>query len=119
MTTPSAINIKMKFPEFESVSDAAIELAVEEAIISVGSHWPDKYQTLALMYFTAHLLAVAAASADSGGREVTSETIGQISVTYKSATDVGKISVGDLSTTSYGAKFAEFRNLAFPAIMVV
>lgn len=117
MTTPapsnpgpiSAVNIRLKFPEFAdptNPTDASIELALEEALFFMSS-WNGKGSSLAQMYLAAHIMAIAAYAGETGGRDVSAESIGRISIRYKS---VGKDTfLGDVQTTVYGRRYQQIQ----------
>lgn len=116
VTIPTATSIKMRYPEFEDVDDYLIEFAVEEAREVVGSNWTTGYNR-AIIYLTAHYVAagvaaVDAANDDSG--EIASESIGRMSISYKTsaASNVDAVA-SDLSSTSYGKRYVELRDLNF------
>ena len=122
MIVPSASNIKFKFPEFNSVDDGTIEFAVEEAVVACGNgDWiDDANQTLALMYYTAHLLQVSIMRASSGtGQVITSERTPELSVTYAAAPQLSSDYAVDLTTTFYGVRYLGLVNRNFPAVLVV
>jgi len=112
-------SMKLKFPEFQTVDDATVGFALEEALLFLGS-WMNGARDIAHMYLAAHLLAVSKASADSDGREITHETIGRISTTYKSSgVGAGSATIGDLLTTQYGNRYMQLKNLGNPRFKMV
>lgn len=131
MIVPSATNIKFKFPEFITVDDSSVEFAVEEAVVACGSMtnsagdsgtWIDEAnQTLAIMYYAAHLLMISIQRAQSAaGQVVSSERVGELSVTYAvpqmpQASD----SAIDFTMTPYGVKFLGLVRSNFPAVLTV
>jgi Protein of unknown function (DUF4054) len=125
MIVPTAVNMKFKFPEFAGIADATIEFAIEEAVIACGSsmadhgEWVDEAnQTLAMMYYAAHLMQVSLMRATSGGtgQIVSSERTPDLSVTY-SVPDQSKAI--DFTMTIYGERFLGLVNKNFPAILTV
>lgn len=116
VTIPTATSIKMRFPEFEDVDDYLIEFAIEEARLGVGTNWTTGYN-IAIVYLTAHYVAagvaaVDAANDDSG--EIASESIGRMSISYKTSAASNTNAVGsDLSSSSYGKRYEELRGLNF------
>jgi hypothetical protein len=124
MIVPSATNIKFKFPEFNIVDDATIEFAIEEAVIACGGdgNWIDEAnQTLAIMYYTAHLLMVSIQRAQSAaGQVVSSERVGELSVTYAvPQMSQPSESAIDLTMTPYGVRFLGLVRSNFPAVLTV
>lgn len=103
---PSALNIKLKFPEFAGIADATIEFAIEEAALEVDDTWIPKQATLAVMYLTGHHLMVSISRASSGtGQRLKSESMDGMSRTYD--TDTAIPDSGDYDTTSYGKRYLE------------
>lgn len=117
---PSALNMKLRFSEFASVDDFLLEFAIEEARMSVGDNW-EWGQAIAVMYLAAHMLSVSQATGDSNGREVVQETIGRLSVTYKSQTGsaISPSIIDDYMRTSYGQKYLAMIKKQFPAVAVI
>lgn len=120
MSVATALALKLKFPEFQTVDDIACGFALEEAYLIVNQSTTVKARDICALYLAAHFLAVSSSTADSDGREVTSETIGRISVSYK-ATSNGPDApmVGDLQTTSYGGRYLQLKNLGNPRFKMV
>jgi hypothetical protein len=117
---PSALNIKMKFPEFQAQDDATIEFAIEEAQRSVDDSWIAADQTLAIMYLAGHYLMVSIQRAESAeGEVVQSERIGPLSITYKIPEQASAASASDLTTTAYGTRFRELLVRSNPAVAIV
>jgi len=122
MIVPDVNSIKLKFPEFASVAPAAIELAIEEAVVCCGGgDWiNDANQTLALMYYTAHLLEVQRVRAQSaGGQLIKSERIGELAMTYEVPQQPTLTDVTDLNSTTYGVRYLGLVARNIPAVLVV
>lgn len=120
-TGATAKAMKLKFQEFQSLDDVVVGFALEEAYIIIdSSNGQLRVRDLCAMYLAAHFLAVSSATAGSDGREVISETIGRISVTYKggSASKDGPFP-GDINTTAYGARYLQLKNLGNPRFKMV
>lgn len=114
--TITSVTIKMKFPEFASVDDPTIEFAIEEAILVVGQY-SKRGRDLAVMWLTAHLLAIGSLAADNGGLFVVHETIGRLSQSYReTAKDVD---YGTYRSTAYGQRYLQLMRLGEPAFKVV
>ena len=120
MTVPSAANLKFKFkPAFDSVDDASVEFAIEEAVVTCGGgDWvDDANQTLGIMYYAAHLIQVAIMRGESGtGQLVSSERTPDLSVTYSVPDPNSPI---DFTMTIYGERFLGLVRKNFPAVLVV
>jgi hypothetical protein len=104
--TPNVAAFKTMFPEFADIDDTIVQIAIDQAGQFVDDTWGTSEDD-AIMYLAAHFIATAQMTSESGGRLVTAERIGQISVNYASAMAVeGKTGgVDPLSTTSYGLIF--------------
>ncbi len=120
---PSATNMKFKFPEFNTLDDATVEFAVEEANVAAGGYgaWiDDSNQTLAIMYYAAHLLMVSIQRAQSGGAGiVTSQKTPELAVSFAVPPQPSYDKPYDLSTTFYGVRFLGLVSKNFPAILTV
>ena len=127
MPVPSAANMKFKFPAFINVDDASIEFAIEEAVVECGSStWTngqgwvnDANYTLAVMYFTAHILQVAIMRAQSGtGQVKTAEHTPELSVSYAQPPFPSMEHPIDLTMTIYGVRFLGLCEKNFPPVAV-
>ncbi len=120
MIVPTVTNMKFKFPEFRNVDDGTVEFAIEEAVVTCGGegHWiDDANQTLAMMYYAAHLLQVSIMRAGSGtGQIISSERTPELSVTYAVPNMNAPI---DFTMTIYGERFLGLVRKNFPAILTV
>ena len=120
MTEVTAQSMKLKFPEFANQDDATIEFAIEEAARNVDDTWLAKDKNLAWMYMAAHYLSVAINNAlVVNNKQVVSERIGEISVTYAQPQQSTLKDPTDLATTTYGMRYRELSKLNFPPIMVI
>jgi len=109
----------LKFPEFADQEDQTIEFAIEEATRNVDDTWLPKDQTLAIMYYAAHILEIVISRAESGtGQLIRSETIGRMSITYATP-DQNPKSFDDLTSTVYGTRFRDLVIKNFPAVAVI
>jgi len=123
MTVPTALSMKLKFPEFINTSDTAIEFALEEAAITVTDSWTVN-GSIAIMYYAAHLIASGQAAANSfeggSGGEIASESIGRLSISYKTNTaSNASATFDDFASSSYGRRYIELRSLNFGGPVVI
>ena len=120
MPTPTAVSMRLKFPEFVDVPDAQIEFALEEAALGVSTDWYARDVNLAQMYLAAHLIAVGLAASETlgGADRVQSETIGRMSVTYR-AGGGSTATAGDYSSSTYGERYLALVNLNFPSVLII
>lgn len=104
---------KIRFPEFDSVDDARIQIYIDDSVLIVNeNYWGVKYN-LGLYYLTAHYLALAISNeaiVSSGPAPpgltgpVSSRSVGDSSISYSNNPADGDASKY-LSQTSYGAHF--------------
>lgn len=116
---PDANSIRTRFPEFAEVDGAAIGFAIEEAARSVDDTWVEADRLLAVSMLTAHILSVASASSGTDGRDVVSETIGPISVTYAQVAAASVTAKSNTQTTSYGKRYGQLLKRNFGGIIVI
>jgi nicotinamide mononucleotide (NMN) deamidase PncC len=120
VTIPTALSIKLRFPEFASIDDGVIEFAIEEARLKVTDAW-DSTGSIALAYLTAHYVAATIAASASGGSgdegDIASENIGRLSITYAKPAQTAVHD--DTSTSSYGLRFENYlqRNYGGPRVV--
>jgi hypothetical protein len=120
MIVPTAINLKMKFPEFQGIADAQVEFAIEEASLFVDDSWLPDTQTLGILYLAAHYLMVEIMRAQSAtGQVITSERMGEMSVTYAGMQPFTEATSSDWMTTLYGMRFREFAHINNPPIAII
>ena len=98
-------------PEFESLDEDTIEMVMDTASMFVSKKQFGKAYTLALIYYTAHLLTIQNITKEegttSGGvtREITSEHEGALSRSYGSALSSDSF----LGKTIYGIMFERLK----------
>lgn len=118
-TSPNVAAFVSMFPEFDSVDDTSVTIALEQAGQFVDDTWGNS-ESDAIMYLAAHFMALAQMTAQSGGRLVSSERIGQIQVTYAAAAAVSVSTGGNpLGSTSYGRIFQDILSGLGLGIMIV
>jgi Protein of unknown function (DUF4054) len=121
MTIPNMItaaSVKMRFPAFVDTPDSQIEYAIEEAQRWVDDTWLPDDQVPAMLYLSAHYLAVALMVAESGtGQIVQSERIGQLSTTFVTVTQPPNSR--DLQTTVFGRRYLDLLHRNFGGGIVV
>lgn len=118
--TPTISDFVTRFPALDgSVGDEVLQLLLDEALRYVDNSWREADYKDAILYLVAHWLSsddgTASASGQSSG-DILSESFGPISVTYAQTTGAN---ASELSSTSYGKRFAQLRRGNFPAILVV
>lgn len=122
VTIPTATSIKMRFREFADVDDMVIEFAIEEARLEVNDSWTANYN-IAIVYLVAHYVAASLATSGGGvsSGEIASESIGRLSITYKTtqqATTVAAVP-DDKASTPYGRRYLEILGANFSGPLIV
>lgn len=112
-TPPTAVDLIARFPEFDGQDDA-ITLALVEAARAVDNTWAEGDYQSAVMYYAAHLLALAE-NVGAGGAAIASESLGPISVSYRNNASDPTL----LKSTSYGVQYARLLRLNQPTIFVI
>jgi hypothetical protein len=107
MITPS--QLQAKFPEvFDALSDAVIQLAIDEAALNISEDlWGDFYD-LGLYYLSAHILVSTTPSALGGlagaAGPVSSQRAGAVSVSFAAGASGGSANYSH-SSTGYGSRY--------------
>lgn len=117
-TTPTASELKARYPEFDSVSDTLVDFAISDAGRFVDETWfEDDYQR-AIMALAAHFLAQDGALGGSTvvSGNVTSEKLGDASVSYGAAVGAANNEYG---TTSYGRAFLRIQRANVPSVVIL
>lgn len=122
-TLPTPATFKLRYPEFAGISDASVQLVLDEAIASVGETWLEKDRARAQMLLAAHTLSLMPSiNAVAGG------TINAGAVKRRKVGDVETEFVGSVgnSTThagfgasTYGQEYYRLLRLNFPSPLVV
>ena len=103
------VTFKTRFPEFDSVADARIDLFLADALIILNEvFWGTKYD-LGVSYYTAHKLALAIGTEASRGKSgaggpVSSRSVDGASVSYSTRT-AGSAKEAYYSQTQYGVEY--------------
>lgn len=117
-TTPTASELKARYPEFASVSDTLVNFAISDAGRFVDTGWFEADYQRAIMALAAHILvqdgALGGSTVVSGN--ITSEKLGDASVSYGAAVGAGNSEYG---TTSYGRYFLKIQRVNVPAVVIL
>jgi hypothetical protein len=105
--TCTPADFKTRFPEFDSVTDARVQLFIDDAELEVDEdRWGDLYDK-GVCYLTAHLLYIAeqsSAGQGEGGGPLSTKTVGDVSLSFGSyLTADSKAAV--FNSTSYGQEY--------------
>lgn len=128
MTVPVALDLKIRYPEFDPLSDDRVSIFINEASRSVSTDWVEADYTLGIIHLAAHLMALEGEPGRSldpttpvqpfqTGRAVKRRKVGDVETEY--AVPVDGISLNDLDSSQYGAKFKRLLRLNAPAIAAV
>jgi hypothetical protein len=104
---PNVSAFKSMFPEFATVDDTTVQIALDMAGQFVDDSWGDQ-EGPGTMWLAAHFMALSASGSGAAtgvGRVVSSETIGRISVSYASGNTAAATTPGALGSTTYGLIF--------------
>jgi hypothetical protein len=127
--TPTPATFKLRYPEFAAVSDALVQLVLDDAIADVGETWVEKDRARAQMLLTAHILTMegepgrtedGASGATAGTGIVKRDKVGDVETEFAtpSASGAGG-SLSAYASTFYGQQYLELLRRNFPAIAVV
>lgn len=114
---------KVRFPEFDSISDTRIQLFLDDAEIILNPTYWDTKLDLGQSYLTAHYLSLAIQSGASGGSTgasgpITARAVDGVSISYASAAPNDQ-SEAYYAQTIYGQRYIALRKtlgvLAFVA----
>lgn len=115
---------RILFPEFDESDDERVKLFISLARNRINkAAWGKQYNE-ALLYLTAHLLAMRYGSNGNGSpvtstsQEVTSKSIGKISVGLSSSNSDAYVGAGDYALTPYGRYYWELLQLVMPVVRV-
>ena len=111
MTIDTA-SFKLRFPEFDTILDARIQLFIDDAVIVLNeSFWDTKYD-LGLSYLTAHYLALSIKS-DAGSNApnapVANKSVDGVSIGYTNPT-FDTSSEAYYGSTGYGQRYLVLRS---------
>ena len=119
---PTPDDFRTRYPEFAALDDATIQRYLDDAARSVDQTWlAGDYQN-AIMSLAAHYYSTGSAATQGGGSDpasgyITSEHIGQVSISY--AVPGGVSNMTWLTSTPYGQSYARLLKLNFPGALAV
>lgn len=103
-------DIKLRFPEFDSVIDGRIQLFIDDATATVNPNCSNA--DLMIAYLTAHLLFISdKTDSGSGGNisPVISESVGDVSRSFGVSANNSN-SDAYYNSTSYGQRYLDLRS---------
>lgn len=104
-------DFRTRFPEFESISDAVVELNIDDAELEVSTGF-GTYQDVATLFLAAHFLVLstdAASGANGSVGGLASDSVDGVSQSFVTAAAKNQ---NDqlLSSTVYGQRFLAYRD---------
>lgn len=119
-TTPTATQLKARFPAFSGVADPVVTAAISEAANRVDQSWDETDYQLAIMLYAAHVMTTdgLGASDDTLFAGLRSVTIGPLSFSSVPLDQQSSAS-GGLKATSFGRRFLELLRRNHPPILAV
>jgi hypothetical protein len=120
-TTVTAQNVRLRFPEFGTQTDAAIEFAIEDALRVGDAATLGLDYTRFIMYMAGHILMVGISRAESAsGLQIASESMDGIGdITYQTNRQPTMADLNDWTTTPYGTMCLDIVKRQIPAVMVI
>lgn len=114
---PTPTDLKARYPEFDLVPNARIEVVIDETALDVTDDWPEDYREPARLALAAHLLATEGALSAGGGvainGPVQSVKVGDVQTTFATQGGSSGGAAARYETTAYGKRFLQLRLLAF------
>lgn len=118
-STPTAAELKARFPAFNAVGEPAITSAIGEAERITDAGWPDADRTLGVMLYAAHVLTLDGLGTGTEAQLAGFKRLKIGSLELEASASIAAGS-GPLYQTGYGRRFAELlRRVRGPAILVV
>ena len=110
-----------RFPELSAESTPRLQLAIDDATLLVGTSF-GKFYEMALAYMSAHLFTMGKQSSTGNAasfKEVASESVGSVSVSYVTSSDGSSGGPSDFSSTIYGQQFENLKKRAcFGSVLI-
>ncbi|MBX4889776.1 DUF4054 domain-containing protein [Rhizobium bangladeshense] len=127
---PTPATFKARYPEFTAVSDALVQLVLNDAISDVGDTWLEKDRARAQMLLAAHILTMegepgrtenGASGATAGTGIIKRDKVGDVETEFAtpSSSGGGGSALSGYGMTFYGRQYLELLRKNFPAVSVV
>lgn len=116
-------DMKERFPEFASLTDARVQLFIDDAELELApAEWGDSYKK-GWSYLSAHLLSCSISSATGGGigganGPVASRAVGDVSISFGSNLSMDA-TAGAYNLTPYGQEYWRLVNLLGVGMLAV
>lgn len=112
-------SLKLRYPEFETIPEARLQLFIEDAMLQVSKKAWGKLYEQGVLALAAHLLKITPTGKGGGSPyPVSSKTAGSLSIGYAVPT-TSNIDEALLATTVYGQRYIQLRKLIATHIRVV
>ncbi len=127
-TQPTPATFKTRYPEFATVSDALIQLMINDAVAEVGETWVEKDRARAQMLLVAHWLTMegepgrtASGQGSAGTGPIKRDKVGDVETEFATpgASSSQGGALGNYTMTAYGQEYLALMRRNFPAVAVV
>lgn len=134
-TQPTTADFKARYPQFASVSDALVQLVLDESAPLVGESWLERDRRPALMLLVAHKLTlegepgrsttIAAGGVWSDLGVMKRRKVGDTEVDYQNANErlgtggIGTVGKAGYELTPFGREFQTYLRRNFSSVAVV
>lgn len=113
MATPTASDVKQRYPELIGISDSTVNLAIADAVPFFDEARWESFFAQGFCAFVAHQLRANERAAAGGGTAsgpVVSKTVGDVSVSYQAG---AALRTGDAyyAATPYGQRYLQLRRI--------
>jgi len=118
-TLPTATQFKARFPEFDALGDAYIDVMIGEAARNMDESWEELDYQPAIMFLTAHNIAEEQSLGGIYGAPgmTTSSKLGDAQDTYATNQSFDASSI--YGGTVYGRRFAQLQRVNVPAVALL
>lgn len=125
--TPTPTSFKARYPEFAPVSDALIQLMINDAVGEVGETWVEKDRARTQMILVAHWLTMegepgrtASGQGSAGTGLVKRRKVGDVETEFATpGGSSGGSAASGYMLTAYGQEYLAIMRRNFPAVAVV
>lgn len=125
--SPTPATFKVRFPEFVPVSDALVQMVLDEAIAAVGETWLERDRAKAQMLLAAHNLTMegepgrtVSGHGAAGTGMVRRRKVGDVETEFATpGSNVGGFAATGYTATTYGQQYAALMRMNFAGPVVV
>jgi Protein of unknown function (DUF4054) len=113
MATPTAADVKQRYPELASIPDATVNLSIGDAVPFFDEERWGAFFAQGFCAFVAHQLtanARAATGAQATAGPVASKAVGSVSIAYQ-AGETLRATDAYYASTAYGQRYLQLRRL--------